>query len=139
MGKRLKMESISICDNCLVEEDKHVKTITFIRTVLILCSLFSFLSQPLCSPVWAEQSKKLTSLEKSFYTSISKGDGIVQLSDCKELTKTAMASFIKPFACIREINGFRCTTDKSLDVIFVFENIKDCNTDRNKTLNSDED
>jgi hypothetical protein len=73
-----------------------------------------------------------------FYVSKSVGDGAVQISTCNKVTPEALGAFKKPFACASDGRGFRCTADSSLDVVFVFNSLKDCHADQ-KTLNSDEE
>ncbi len=106
----------------------------------IMCGSF-FLVQLICPGVSAiERTQELASFKTGyFYASVSRGEGIVQVSDCKDLKTVAQATHNKPFSCARDDGGFRCTTPESLDVIFLFKDKKECEADRTKTLSSDEE
>ncbi len=88
----------------------------------------------------AEGTKKLASFKTGyFYASVTKEDGVIQLSDCAELKGVGKFAGNKSFLCVHEGKGFRCTANESLDVIFVFSDKQTCEADQKQTLNSEED
>ncbi len=110
-----------------------------IAVSIILCSSF-FPVLLICSCVFAEEPRKLSSFETGFfYASVSKGDGVVQQSACKDVKQAALFTGKKLFDCVRDNHGLRCTATGSLDVIFLFKDRKSCEADRRKTLDSDEE
>lgn len=105
-----------------------------------LACCFFFLGQLICPSASARDARELTSFKTGFfYASVSRDDGLVQLSDCRHIKEAARASHNRPFVCVRDNNGFRCTARESLDVIFLFKDKKECESDRKKILNSDEE
>lgn len=109
------------------------------RTFIVLVFPSFLLTAPLSLSAAVDGARKLNSFEKGFfYASTSKGDGVIQLSACKKVTKAERASF-KDFICIHDGKGFRCTTNDSLDVIFLFDSLKECDADRTRTLDSEEE
>ena len=110
------------------------------KTIAFLVMISTFLvSESFCPDAKADSSRKLTSFEQGyFYTVTTKEEGVIELSSCGSMTASARPSF-KDFACVREGKGFRCTKNDSLDVIFLFDDLKDCDADRTETLNSEEE
>lgn len=109
-----------------------------VAVIVLFCAVLS--TQMICFGAQAEASRKLTSFKTGFfYLAASKGEGMVQLSACGELKEAVKASFKKPFACVPEGKGFRCTAKESLDVIFLFTDMKECIADRTATLSSEDE
>ncbi len=95
----------------------------------------------LCFPAdaAAEGPRKPRSFKAGyFYASVSKDDGVMQLSECAEIKEVGRFAGNKRFLCVRDGKGFRCTANETLDVIFLFNDKKTCEADQKQTLNSEE-
>ena len=73
-----------------------------------------------------------------FYSSSSKGDGAVKLTRCAPVSQKSFEQFKPPFICSPSGTGFRCTNDRSLDVVFVFGKHRDCVADQKQMLDSED-
>jgi hypothetical protein len=81
--------------------------------------------------------RSLSSLQAgSFYKSQTVGDGVVQLTECQPFSAQNLKSLKAAFFCAPDRLGFRCSSDKSQDVIFVFHKDEDCRADRQHTLDA---
>ncbi len=88
----------------------------------------------------AQQATKLSSLKTGYYfVSRSKGEGVVQLSDCLPVAKLSADLSRTAFACLPDGHGYRCTADGSLDVVFVSKSLKECQSSRKEMLSSEEE
>ena len=118
-----------------MDQIRKVMLVFFVSSVLLsFCSV-----GPVCQCVSAAESGELASFKTGyFYASITKDDGVLQLTECTDVTKASVVTGGKPFDCAPEGEGVRCT-GKGLDVIFVFKDLKTCKIDHDKTLDSEED
>ena len=93
-------------------------------------------------PVHAQQKAPARMLNSFtvgfFYSTSSKSDGAVKVSECVPVSPKSFEQFKPPFECSPDGTGFRCTNDKSLDVVFVFSKQHDCVADRKQMLDSED-
>ena len=73
-----------------------------------------------------------------FYSTSSKGDGAVKVSECVPVSPKSFEQSKLAFECSPDRTGFRCTNDTSLDVVFVFGKQQDCVADRKKMLDAED-
>ena len=110
-----------------------------ILTVFALAVLALLLQSP---PPHAQQkapARMLNSFTSGFfYSSSSKGDGAVKLTRCVPVSQKSFEQFKPPFKCSPGRTVFRCTNDRSLDVVFVFSKQQDCVADRKQMLDSED-
>lgn len=100
----------------------------------------SLLSAPW--PVHAAQYPLRRSLSSftggSFYVTRPLSDGAVEVSPCQPFSGKNLKAFRHPYFCTPDRGGFRCSSDRTPEVIFVFGSRRACTADRNATLEKEE-
>lgn len=110
----------------------------------------SNLASALVAVAWVAQALPATAAEPallrsigslkngSFYISQAKGDGVFELTDCKPFSGKALQGLKQRYRCAPDGTGFRCTSDQTLDVIFVLQTSRACVKHRKALLESEE-